>query len=180
MSSNWVRQLAIAALTSAVLAAVVALGQVPLGHGSGQATLRVALRTVQSNAEICTERTEAELEALPAHMRQKRVCEQIAPPFTLRISIDGNSVLDETFEPGGLRGDRPLTVDRKIRLAPGPARLEVRFSPRVEVRLAEQLARAQATLPSYRLEEQVDFRPDRIVLVRLDDAVGRLEIYRDR
>lgn len=161
-----------------MLAAVVLLGQVPLGHGSGQATLRVALRSVQSNAEICKDRTAEELEALPAHMRQPRVCERVAPPFRLLVSVDGRTVLDEIFEPGGLRGDRPLTVDRQVLVPPGLARLEVRFSPMVDFELADELSRAQATLPSYLLDEPVELISDRIILVRLDDALGKLEIYR--
>lgn len=180
MPERWLRQLAVAALTAVLLAIVLVLGQVPLGHGSGQATLRIALRTVQSNAEICTERTAEELEALPAHMRQPRVCEQVAPPFRLQVSIDGESVLDEAFEPGGMRGDRPLTVDREILLPAGPAHLDARFSPKVDLRLAEALARASATLPSYRLEQDIELIADRILLVMLDDATGKLEIYSGR
>jgi len=177
MSRSWFRQVLIATLTGALLAVVVVLGQIPLGSGSGRAVLRIALRTVQSNARICIDRTAEELEALPLHMRQARVCEDVAPAYRLRIAIDGAEVLDETFQPGGLRGDRPLTVDRQLALPPGSAQLDIRFSPEADVLLAEALARASATLPSYRLERSVELIPDRILLVTLDDATGQLEIY---
>lgn len=167
----------IAAFTAVVLAAVVVLGQVPLGSGSGQATLRLAIRTVLSNAEICKDRTAEELEALPQHMRQARICEQVAPPYRLQVWIDGLEVLDERFEPGGLRGDRPLTVDRQIGLPPSSAQMIVRFSPVVDVLLEEALGRASATLPSYLLEQDVELIGDRILLVMLNDAAGTLEIY---
>ncbi len=174
---TWARQLVIAALTAAVLAAVVVLGQVPLGRGSGQARLRLALRTVLSNAEICTDRTSAELEALPQHMRQARVCEELAPPYRLQVEIDGVEVVDKRFEPGGLRGDRPLIVDRQIELPPGPADMVVRFSPVVDVLLEESLTRASVTLPDYLLEQKIELIADRILLVTLNDATGALEIY---
>ncbi len=176
-TSSWLRHLIIAAFTAVVLAAIVVLGQVPLGSGSGQATLRLAIRTVQSNAQICTDRTAEELEALAQHMRQARICDEVAPPYRLQVAIDGLEVLDERFEPGGLRGDRPLTVDRKIKLTPSSAQMSVRFSPVVDVLLEEALGRASASLPSYLLEQDVDLIADRILLVMLNDASGTLEIY---
>ncbi|MCP4203566.1 MAG: hypothetical protein GY769_16730 [bacterium] len=176
-TASWLRHLIIVAFTGVILAAVVVLGQVPLGRGSGQARLRLALRTVLSNAEICTDRTSAELEALPQHMRQARVCEEVAPPYRLQVEIDGVEVVDERVEPGGLRGDRPLIVDRQIELPPGPEDMVVRFSPVVDVLLEESLTRASVTLPSYVLEQNVELVADRILLVTLNDATGALEIY---
>lgn len=175
----WFRHFIIAALTAVVLAAVVVLGQVPLGTGSGQATIRLAVRTVLSNAKICTDRTAEELEALPQHMRQARICDDVAPPYRLQIAIDGRDVFDERFAPGGLRGDRPLTVDRRVELPPGSVQMSIRFSPVVDVLLEEALARASTSLPSYRLDETVELIADRILLVMLNDASGTLEIYDD-
>lgn len=177
--ASWARQLIMVVFTAVVLLAVVVLGQVPLGSGSGQAKLRLALRTVQSKAEICVDRTEEELAALPQHMRQARICEETAPPYRLQVTVGESEVVDEIFEPGGLRGDRPLIVDRLIELPPSPTRLTVRFSPVVDFRLEDALAAASVTLPSYLLEENVELVSDRILLVTLNDAKGSLEIYGD-
>lgn len=173
------RHLLRAALTAAVLAAVVLLGQVPFGEATGRATLRLALRTAQGKVEVCRDLSAAELEALPAHMRQPRVCDEVAPPYRLRVAIDGAAALDEEFEPGGLRGDRPLIVDRSLRHPPGEVRLEIELAPVIDTATRTALAGAAAELPGYRLDRRVELPPDRVTLVLLAEASEDLRIYRD-
>lgn len=179
MPRHWGRQLVIAAFTAAVLLAVALLGQVPFGAASGRATLRLALRTAQGKVEICRDLTPSELEALPAHMRQPRVCDETAPPYRLRVALDGVTVLDEEFEPGGMRGDRPLIVDRRIAHTPGSVQLQIEFEPVLDAASGRALADAQTALPGYRLDRRIELSADRITLVLLDEAHGSLEIYRD-
>jgi len=179
-SGVWVRQIAIAVFTAALLAAVVVLGQIPLGKAGGDAILRLALRATHGKAEVCRDRTAKELEAMPQHMRLARQCDEVAPPYRLEVKLDDATVLDELIAPGGMRGDRPLIVDRQVPVPRGRVRLDVRFAPKTDVRLDEALARAGLELPSYALSEEVDFAADRITLVMLDDASGRLEIYEPR
>lgn len=177
MPSSWFRHLLAAALTAAVLLVVVLLGQVPFGRPSDRATLRLALRTVQGKIEVCRDRTPEELAALPAHMRQPRSCDEVAPPYRLRVAIGLRTVLDEQFEPGGLRGDRPIIVDRRVVHSPGKARVQIDFEPVLDESARLSLAQSGSELPSYALDRQIELLGDRILLVQLDEAAGRLEIY---
>lgn len=179
MLSGWTRHLVIAVFTAIVLAAVAVLGQVPFGRQSGKAVLRLSLRTVQARTEICRDLSAAELEALPQHMRQPRMCSEVAPPYRLRVAIDMRPVIDELIEPGGLRGDRPLIVDRQVSHRAGKVRLQVKFEPLLEATPGEPVTDAADQLPSYALDRRIDLAAHRVTLVLLDDATGRLEIYGD-
>lgn len=170
MSPSLLRHALAAAFTLALLAIVAVLGQVPLGQPSGKAVLRVSLRTVHGNAEICRELSEAELEALPQHMRQPRVCDEIAPPYRLLVSVDGRQLLDEEVSPGGLRGDRPLIVDRQITVEPGTVRLRVSFAPALDEPTRLALADAAMDLASYDLDSEVELVAERIALVTVTGA----------
>jgi hypothetical protein len=165
-----------ALFTLALLLAVAALGQIPFGSSRGEAVLRVSLRAVNAKAEICRDRTEAELEALPAHMRQPRVCDEVAPPYRLEVEVDGTRVIDALVEPGGLRGDRPLIVDRQVPLQSGTVSLSVDFSPLLDEADRRALDEAAVELPGYSLEREVELRPDRITLVTATGA-WRIGIY---
>ncbi len=152
-----------AAWTAVLLAAVVVLGQIPMGKPSGEAVLRLALRTVQAKIEVCRQLSAEEIAALPQHMRREETCEQVSPPYRLLVAIDGETVIDERFEAGGMRRDRPLIVDRQIRWRPGPAAADITFRPELESAEA-------AELPSYRLARSLELTADRITLVTLDEA----------
>ena len=166
-----------AGLSLLVFAGVVVLGQVPLGEPHDEAFLRLALRTTDASVEICRDRTPAELEALPAHMRQPRLCERHTLPYRLRVEVDGEAVLDRVLEPGGARSDRPLVFDERVALAPGPARLAVSFAPAGTAEAAgEPLAAAYAAAPRHELLRSISPRAGRIVLVRLDGDGGSLVI----
>lgn len=173
---NLLRHAGTALFTLALLATVAALGQIPLGRPSGKAVLRVSLRAVHAKAEICRDLSAAELEALPQHMRQPRVCDEIAPAYTLAVSVDGEQVLVDQVEPGGLRGDRPLIVDRQIALAPGTVQLRVSFEPLVDEPTQEALTEAAVKLPKYLFDEQVDLQADRVALIMVTGA-RRIGLY---
>lgn len=166
-----------AAFTAALLGAVVVLGQLPFGSAGGDAVLRVALRTVQAKVEVCRDLSAEELAALPAHMRRPRDCRELAPDYQLSVRVGDRPLLDERVRPGGLRGDRPLIVDRQLAVAPGRSRLEVRLTPAVDERLRGELDAAAERLPSYTLDRQAEFTADRVTLVVLDDANGRLKVF---
>jgi len=175
----WLRHLLLAGFTAALLLVVVLLGQVPFGDASDRAILRLALRAVQGKTEVCRDLTSAELDELPAHMRQPRLCDEVAPPYRLRVRIDMRKVLEEEFEPGGLRGDRPLIVDRSVMHPPGAARVQIELEPVLDDDVRRALAESGTGLPSYGFDRRIDLTADRITLVLLDEANGRLEVYGD-
>ena len=171
------RMALVAGFTFLLLIVVAALGQIPLGSPSGTAIVRLALRTVQNRVEVCRDRTQAELDTLPTHMRQARVCDLHSPTFHLEVSIGGETIHEESVDPGGLRGDRPLIVDRQLALPPGPTDLMVTFLPAIEEGLAPEVVAAFSDLEVYRLVETIELEEDRITLVLLNDETGRLELY---
>lgn len=156
--------------TAVLFIAVAALGQIPFGKTPEEAYLRLALRTTEAQVEICRDRTAEELDALPAHMRQPRVCDRHAIAYRLRVDLDGDTVLDEILEPRGARGDQPLVFDRRIAVEPGEVHLGVSFVPdesAMEGASAELVA-ALAQARNHDLVQPVQLEAGRITLVRLD------------
>ncbi len=162
--------------TILLLAAVIVLGQIPWGRTSDEAVLRVALRTVKGKLEVCRELSEAELEALPIHMRGTSDCDTHPVTYRLRVGVAGQAELDELVEPGGLRRDRPHNVDRELVLAPGRVEIEVLFEPELPDGASPEMTAAFADLPSYALRRPLRLAADRITLVYLDDAAGGLDV----
>lgn len=165
-----------AAVAMALMAAVVWLGQIPWGEPGGPAVLRLALRTVQGKLEVCRELSEQERDALPVHMRGSRDCRTHPISYRLRVLLDDQLMIDESVEPGGLRGDRPHNTDREIELAPGSGQLHVSFRPVPLEGADAETTRALAELPRYELRRRIDLEPDRVTLVYLDDAIGALVV----
>lgn len=164
-------------LTTILLVAVAVLGQIPYGGDSEHAVLRLSLRTVHGQIEDCRDRTEAELAALPQHMRTPSVCTEYTPIYHLEVLIDQQTVLDLAVAPGGWRGDRPLTVDQQFEVAPGAAELVIRFGPQLDPSLSGERQVASDALPRFDLERRVEFIAGRITLVLLDEATGDLVLF---
>jgi len=89
--------------------------------------IRLAWSARPERIESCREPSEAELAQLPAHMRQKVVCEGTSARYRLRVSRDGASLVDEVVRGSGLRHDRPLYLLRDLPTAPGRHEIAVRF-----------------------------------------------------
>ncbi|MDX1643414.1 MAG: hypothetical protein R3244_03545 [Thermoanaerobaculia bacterium] len=173
-----------AAFTVLVLGVVVVLGQVPWGSSTGEAVLRLALRTVHGKVEVCRERSAEELATLPQHMRQEEVCDSYPVSYRLRVELDGRLLADETIEPGGLRRDRPHNVDREFTVDSGVSRLVVSFRPEtpdagIPGKEAPEVEAELAALPRYEMAREVRLAPDRVTLVYLDDASGSLDLVQD-
>lgn len=160
-----------------LMGVVIVLGQVPMGQPTGRAVVRLALRSTQAKSEVCRDRTAEELEALPIHMREPRVCDVYAPAFRLSMTVDGERLIDRLVEPGGLKGDRPLILTEEVSLPPGEVRLAVNWVPDVEEPPPVLFRKALADLPRFELEEDVELVADRVTLIELDDASDTLRIY---
>ena len=151
-------------LSMGLVAGIGALAHLPLGEPSSDAALRVALRTQRARVEVCRDRTDAELAAVPVHMRQRRVCEETAANYRLLVRVDGVDRLDRRITHSGIRQNRPLVVDALLEVAPGEHEVEIRFAP--------ELAGAPAgagELASYGLRDRVAFPPGRIRIASLRD-----------
>lgn len=123
-----------ARLLGIAVAALVTIGlvassrvQVPLEE-SADALVRVAFSARPERVEKCRTLGERELAELPAHMRQRVVCE--GETATYRLEVLRNGVLADTalLRGGGLRRDRQLYVFRELRVPSGQLELVVRMA----------------------------------------------------
>ena len=124
-----VRRLVLGLLVTAL--ATAALGWLarapwdPPGHDA--AVLRLSWRMRSAGTEVCRPRTQAELEALPAHMRTLELCERQVLSYRLVLQLDDAAPDTLRVLPGGIRRDRPAFVLNEIRIAPAAHRVRVRF-----------------------------------------------------
>ena len=148
------------AIGALIVGGVGALAHLPLGAAPTDAALRVVLRTQQARIEICRERTADELARLPAHMRQARDCRETAVDYRLRVAIDGRTLIDRVVAHRGVRRNRPLFLDERMRVAPGRRRVEIEFAPIA----GGDLGDAARDLPRYRTDREITFEVGRIVV----------------
>jgi len=156
------------AVALAAMAGISALAHLPVGRVPVEGALRLALRTRTARIEICHDRTEEELAALPAHLRQVRVCEERPIDYRLAVRIDDVLLVERLVEHHGVRHNRPLVVDELLSVEPGIRRLEIRFEP-PPVGLDDAPDEDLAALPRSTLAQSVAFSTGRIELVVLDE-----------
>jgi len=145
--------------------AIVEGSQVTIRRDSGtEGVLRLAWRARPDRVENCVPQSEEVLARLPVHMRQAQICEGVSARYRLEVRLDGQVVLDDVVQGGGLRHDRPVYVFRELRVAPGDRAVAVRF-----VRLAETAHEQPGGVPpELALERTLRFAPGRVVLSSYD------------
>jgi hypothetical protein len=191
-------------LAVTMILGLASLSRAPYRIGPSEAALiRLAWSARPERIETCREPSEAELAALPAHMRQRVVCEGTSARYRLQVSRDGTPVLDEVVRGSGLRHDRPVYLLRDLPTPPGRHDLEVRFeridslnpaalaAPQVDERDRDSLIaglpgrdrreaderehrRLEAVPASLTLREVVTLDPRQILLVTYDVEGRRL------
>lgn len=159
--------LAVAAALTALL--VVGSGAPYVDRGDDGALIRLSWRAVGERVEECRQPTEAELAALPPHMRQREICEGRLAPFRLDVSIDGAPRFVGEIRPAGAREDRPTYVLHEFPVAPGAHRVRVRFA-------TVRPDAAPGAAPPLTLDATVVVEARDIALVTLDDASGSLRL----
>ena len=113
-------------VTTIAIAALNVLALAPYQPASaGTALLRLSWRMRGNVEEKCRDRSAAELEKIPIHMRTARVCERDAVDYELNVAIDGREVLARRLAAAGARGDRPIYVLEEFPLEPGPHRVRI-------------------------------------------------------
>jgi hypothetical protein len=88
-------------------------------HAASGSELVVTFKHPGERSEVCRQRSPQELERLPAHMRQSKVCERDRAPVRLRVSLDGAHVLDGVFAPKGIWHDGSSVAIAPLPVAPG-------------------------------------------------------------
>lgn len=146
-------------LAVATAAAGVALSNLPMRVAPpDESLLRLSWRAIAERSERCRVPTEAELAAVPKHMRQAEICEGRLASFRLVAAIDGVTLIDRELRPAGAREDRPAYVLEVLPIPPGGHRLDVSFS-----------VISDSPPPALELAASIDPEPRDVVLVTLDE-----------
>ena len=118
--SSLLRRAAAVLLAAVALAALVALSRAPyVVARADEALVRLSWSGRPERIEHCRERSDEELERLPAHMRLRVECEGRSARYAVRVLRDGTVLSTDTVTGGGLRGDRSIHMLREYRVAPG-------------------------------------------------------------
>ncbi len=105
-----------------------ALSRAPYAaHSAEQAFVRLSWRSAGRWVSECRPRTQEEVARLPVHMRREEECERRLLPQHLAVRLDGAPVIADTVRAAGALGDRPLYVNRELRVDPGTHSLTVEF-----------------------------------------------------
>ena len=124
--SSLLRRAAAVLLAAVALAALVALSRAPyVVARADEALVRLSWSGRPERIEHCRERSDEELERLPAHMRLRVECEGRSARYAVRVLRDGTVLSTDTVTGGGLRGDRSIHMLREYRVAPGVHELTV-------------------------------------------------------
>ncbi len=129
-------------------------------HPREDALLRLSWRSAGQRVEECRTPSPEELDRLPPHMRQERICEGRIVPFRLFVEVDGEVVVDEVIHAAGVREDRPIFVYREIPVDPGEHELRLRFAPEASVALP-----SGEPAMMLELDRRIRLEPRQIVLV---------------
>jgi ferredoxin len=145
---------------------IAAVSQIPYGRLQSDSQLRLSWRLPGQVSRICKDRTQAELEALPAHMRTPQDCKVTSLSYQLKLSIDDKVVLDERLSPKGLHLDRPLMVDRVLDVPPGVHTLSISLLP--DERASKESDEGSPKPLNLQQTFQKEFKTSRILLITLD------------
>jgi hypothetical protein len=138
--------------------------------GSDDALLSLSWRLRPPVIETCRARTQAELDALPVHMRTLDVCDNETGAYRLIVQLDKGASDTTRVRRGGAKGDRPLYVLREVPLPPGRHHVRVRFEP-------EESTPADRSLPPLSLDTVLHMQAGTVALVTLDTD-GRTIVVR--
>jgi len=154
----------------AVMTLIVAMSRVPYTAAlTNDGELRLAWRWRSERVQLCRNRSAEELAKLPVHMRSATACERRLRPWRLEVRVNGHAVVGESVHATGAEGDRPLSVFRRLPLAPGRYQVRVVFSP-----LAVAGDSAVAPPPPQVLETSLVIAPRQVVLITMDTDRGVL------
>lgn len=113
-------------------AATLALGWAARANydspGGESAVLRLSWRLRGEREEKCRPRTQAELDALPVHMRTPEICEGSLVAYRLVVQVDDGVPDTSRVLPAGAKGDRPIYVLKEKEVAPGSHRVRIDFA----------------------------------------------------
>ncbi|MBI3204039.1 MAG: hydrogenase iron-sulfur subunit [Myxococcales bacterium] len=93
--------------------------------GDPSPKLVVSFKHPGKAGENCREPSQAELDKLPKHMRQKQICERRRASVRLRVEVDGRELTAGAYEPRGVWGDGNSIAIERFTLSPGAHQVKV-------------------------------------------------------
>jgi len=138
----------------------------PYRHlGADEALVKVSFSRVGKPVGECRTLGAEELARLPPNMRQSTVCPRERSPVTVKVAIDGRTVLDRTAQPGGVARDGAAALYERLVVPAGEHRVAVQFSDD---------ARARQT--PYVREATVTLAPGQVLVIDFDAAKGGITL----
>jgi hypothetical protein len=124
-----------------------------------KAQIKLSLSHGAQRAEACRRLTAAEIAALPPSERRPNTCSRERLPVQVQLLLDGVLLYDAVVEPGGLAGDGPARIYRKLEVSPGRREIIARLKDSDRPTGFDYETRAEVTLlPQQSLA--IDFRAD--------------------
>ncbi len=99
-----------------------------------QALLRLSFSHPGQIKAECRQRTPEELARRPANMRAQLECPRERSPVIVRVELDGEELVNESFAPSGLARDGSSTGYRRLPIRAGQHHVRVQFNDDARVR----------------------------------------------
>lgn len=126
------RGAAIGAGVGLALAASLIVGLLSVGPYrsalSPEPRLVISLKHPGQVGEDCRAVSAEEKARLPIHMQQDEICERRRADVRIQVDVDGERVLDATYEPAGLWGDGNSIAIERLPVGEGPHRVSARLA----------------------------------------------------
>lgn len=157
---RWLGQVALYALFAL---AVGTFSQWPVYHplGADQAVIKISVARVGKPVGACRKLSEAELAKLPPNMRRTEECPRERAPLDMRVSLNGEPVLQRVAQPKGLSKDGAASIYERLVVPAGTHALQVSLSDDV---------RPGAT--PYVREDRVSLAPGQVLVIDFDANQG--------
>ncbi len=163
---KWTLRILLAAIA---LTGMAALSHVPFDTDRDEhALIRFSWRTRGKAEEHCRKRTQAELDALPIHMRTPEVCTGRIASYELAVEVDEQHLPRRTLRAAGAHADRPIYVFQEIPITPGSHHIEAEF-----------YSTAHPHEHRLKYEKDVTVQGGDILLITYDDERGVLYMRRE-
>ena len=130
-----------------------------------QGLLRMSFKHPGQVLADCRRRTPEELAKVPANMRQEMDCARARSGVRVRLTLDGDVVLDRAYPPAGLSRDGAASGYWRLPIRAGEHRFRVQFSE--DEREADF---------AFEREQRIAVRPGQVVLVDFAPDRGGIQI----
>lgn len=124
------------------------------------ALVKVSLQHAGQRKEACRERSAEELAKLAPNMRLATVCPRERVPVSVKVELDGKTVVDVSVPPSGLSRDGSSTLYYRVNVPAG------------EHRLVAKLGDTPAGGFNHVKDETVTLKPGAILLLDFDAKEG--------